>query len=110
MYLTHGTPWTEAGQASLSFTISWSLLKLMSIELLRWQSQLPRPWECPFPQTLGITLQEALQCQEGSEPTSLWLGKEQVWPEGQHRAWGHLKQQVQNPEARARVTLQQGHC
>ena len=25
-------PWTEAGQASLSLTISWSLLKLMSIE------------------------------------------------------------------------------
>ena len=26
------TPWTEACQASLSFAISWSLLKLMSIE------------------------------------------------------------------------------
>ena len=26
------TPWTTACQASLSFTISWSLLKLMSIE------------------------------------------------------------------------------
>ena len=26
------TPWTEARQASLSFTISWSLLKLTSIE------------------------------------------------------------------------------
>ena len=26
------TPWTEAHQASLSFTISWSLLKLMSVE------------------------------------------------------------------------------
>ena len=26
------TPWTAAGQASLSFTISWSLLRLMSIE------------------------------------------------------------------------------
>ena len=26
------TPWTEARQASLFFTISWSLLKLMSIE------------------------------------------------------------------------------
>ena len=26
------TPWTTARQASLSFTISWSLLKLMSIE------------------------------------------------------------------------------
>ena len=27
-------PWTEACQSSLSFTISWSLLKLMSIELV----------------------------------------------------------------------------
>ena len=26
------TPWTAALQASLSFTISWNLLKLMSIE------------------------------------------------------------------------------
>jgi len=26
------TPWTAARQASLSFTISWSLLKLMSVE------------------------------------------------------------------------------
>ena len=28
------TPWTAACQASPSFTISWSLLKLMSIELM----------------------------------------------------------------------------
>ena len=28
------TPWTRAHQASLSFTVSWSLLKLMSIELV----------------------------------------------------------------------------
>ena len=28
------TPWTAAYQASLSFTSSWSLLKLMSIELV----------------------------------------------------------------------------
>ena len=28
------TPWTAEYQASLSFTISWSLLKLMSIELV----------------------------------------------------------------------------
>ena len=28
------TPWTAARQTSLSFTISWSLLKLMSIELM----------------------------------------------------------------------------
>ena len=31
-YPTLCTPWTAALQASLSFTISWSLLKLMSIE------------------------------------------------------------------------------
>ena len=28
------TPWTAARQASLSFTVSWSLLRLMSIELM----------------------------------------------------------------------------
>ena len=28
------TPWTEACQASLSYTISWSLLRFMSIELV----------------------------------------------------------------------------
>ena len=28
------TPWTAACQASLSFTLSWTLLKLMSIELV----------------------------------------------------------------------------
>ena len=28
------TPWTEADQASLSFTVSWNLLKFMSIELM----------------------------------------------------------------------------
>ena len=28
------TPWTAAHQASLSFTVSWSLLKLMSIKLM----------------------------------------------------------------------------
>ena len=28
------TPWTATCQASLSFTVSWSLLKLMSIELV----------------------------------------------------------------------------
>ena len=28
------TPWTAAGQASLSFTISWSLLRLMCTELV----------------------------------------------------------------------------
>ena len=34
------TPWTAAHQASLSFTISWSLLKLMSIELVMPSNQL----------------------------------------------------------------------
>ena len=34
------TPWTWAHQASLSFTISWSLLKLISIELVMSSSHL----------------------------------------------------------------------
>ena len=37
-FLSHvwlfATPWTAACQASLSFTVSWSLLRLMSIELV----------------------------------------------------------------------------
>ena len=32
MFSDSATPWTAAGQASLSFIISWSLLKFMSIE------------------------------------------------------------------------------
>ena len=34
LVLLFATPWTAAHQASLSFTISWSLLKLMFIELV----------------------------------------------------------------------------
>ena len=34
------TPWTAARQASLSFTISRNLLKLMSIELMMWSNDL----------------------------------------------------------------------
>ena len=37
------TPWTAACQASLSFTISWSLLKLMFIE-----SVILSNWSCNF--------------------------------------------------------------
>ena len=33
---TFATPWTAARQSSLSFPVSWSLLKLMSIELPYW--------------------------------------------------------------------------
>ena len=40
------TPWTAACQVSLSFTISWSLFKLMSIELVMSSSHLILCW--PF--------------------------------------------------------------
>ena len=43
------TPWTAARQASLSFTISWSLLKFMSIELVRVANHLIL---CPPPHLL----------------------------------------------------------
>ena len=38
------TPWTVAHQASLSFTISWSLLKLMPIELVMPSNHLILCW------------------------------------------------------------------
>ena len=41
------TPWTAACQASLSFTISWSLLRFMSIEAVM-LSISPLPSPCPF--------------------------------------------------------------
>jgi len=42
------TPWTAASQASLSFTISWSLLKFMFIELVMPSSHLILPFSfCP---------------------------------------------------------------
>ena len=40
------TPWTSAHQASLSFTISWSLLKLMSVESVMLSNHLILC--CPF--------------------------------------------------------------
>ena len=39
------TSWTEAPQASLSFTISWSLLKLTSIESMM-PSIYTQNWDC----------------------------------------------------------------
>ena len=48
------SPWTAAHQASLSFTISWSSLKLMSIKsmmpsnhLILWHVLLLLPWTFP---------------------------------------------------------------
>ena len=38
--LLFATPWTAAHQASLSITNSWSLIKLMSIELVMWSNHL----------------------------------------------------------------------
>ena len=46
MFNSFMTPWTAAHQASLSFTIFWSLLKLMSIELVMSSNQLIL--YCPF--------------------------------------------------------------
>ena len=42
------TPWTAARQASLSITNSWSLLKLMSIELSWWCHPTISPSVVPF--------------------------------------------------------------
>ena len=52
------TPWTAARQASLPFTVSWSLLKLMSIESVMPANQfiLCRPFSFCYPFFPVITL------------------------------------------------------
>ena len=52
-----GTPWTAAHQASLSFTISWSLLKLMSVELV---IQPSNPLLSPSPPALNLSQYQIL--------------------------------------------------
>ena len=60
-----GTPWTAPHQASLSFTISWSLLKLMSTEWMMPSHHLTlcRPLFLPpsvFPSIRGFSREPAL--------------------------------------------------
>ena len=59
------TPWTEAHQASLSVTNSWSLLKLMSIELVMPSNHLilGRPPLLPsiFPSIRGFSNESVLR-------------------------------------------------
>ena len=52
-------PWTAAHQASLSITNPWSLLKLMSIELVM-PSNPPHPVLSPSPPTLNLFLDQGL--------------------------------------------------
>ena len=59
------TPWTAARQASLSITNSWSLLKLMSIELVMGSLACCSPWGC---RELDTT--ELLNMQRGLAPRS----------------------------------------
>ena len=59
------TPWTAALQASLSFTISWSLLKLMSIELVMPSNRLilchPLLFPSVFPSIRVFSIELALR-------------------------------------------------
>ena len=51
------TPWTAAHQAPLSFTVSWSLLRLMSIELVMLSNHLVLCCSLLFPSVfLSITV------------------------------------------------------
>ena len=49
-----GRPWTVARQSSLSFTISQSLFKLMSIESVMPSNHLIL-WSPPFPPALSLS-------------------------------------------------------
>ena len=53
------TPWTAAHQAFLSFTISWSLLKPMSIELVM-PSKGSHSLSSPSPPAISLSQQQGL--------------------------------------------------
>ena len=54
------TPWTAAHQTSLSFTISQSLLKLMSIESVSDAIQPSHPLSSPSPPALNLSQHQGL--------------------------------------------------
>ena len=54
------TPWTAAHQTSLSFTVSWSLLKLMSIESVMPSNHLSSPSSAFFPSIRVFSNKSAL--------------------------------------------------
>ena len=56
---TLSTPWTAAHQASLSLTISWSLLKLMSIKSVM-PSNHPHPLSSPSPLAFNLSQHQVL--------------------------------------------------
>ena len=54
------TPWTVAHQASLSFAVSWSLLKLMSTESVDDAFQPSHPLSPPSPPALNLSHHQGL--------------------------------------------------
>ena len=60
------TPWTAARQASLYFPISWSLLKLLSIESVMPSNHLVRPLSSPSPPALNLSQHQGLFKWDGS--------------------------------------------
>ena len=58
-FLLFVTPYTTACQASLSFTITWSLLKLKSIELVD-AIQPSRPLSSPSPPAFNLSQHQGL--------------------------------------------------
>ena len=58
--LLFASPWTAAYQASLSFTISQSLLKLVSIELVVLFKHLSHPLSPPSPPALSLSQHQGI--------------------------------------------------
>ena len=58
--LLFASPWTAAHQASLSFTISHSLFKLVSIELVMLFKHLSHPLSPPSPPALSLSQHQGL--------------------------------------------------
>ena len=80
------TPWTALCQASLSFTISWSLLKLISIELVMPSNHLilchPLLLLPSIFPSITVFSSESALCIRWSECCLLWLAECCDWASG----------------------------
>ena len=81
------SPWTVAHQASLSFTISWSLLKLVSIESMMLSNHLilchPKPSQCIKKQRHHFANKGPYSQSYGFSSNHVWMWKldhKEDWP------------------------------
>ena len=95
--LLFATPWTAARQASLSITNSWSLLKLLSIEMMMYSNHLILFCPLLLPHLIFLTLRSFPMSQFFASGGKSWSFSFSISPSNEHSGlicfridWFHL--------------------